>query len=507
MSDGLERVCVIIGRSRHKMVVAELQEAVRQGAKLIELRLDFLAKAIDFQRLLPYRKCPWVVTLRRPRDGGRWPGTEDERLMILRQAIVSGVDYVDLEEDIAASVPRFGKVQRIISYHNLIETPADLDEIYRRMLEIDGDIYKLAVTSQTPADNVRILELLRNAPKPTIAHGMGEIGFPTRLLSLKYGSPFTYAAFNRERGVAPGIPTFDEMRMIYPIGTLNPDTKIFGVAGDPVGHSLSPILHNLMYREMEIDALYLPFRIMRGHFQQSVAAYDSIPVSGYSVTIPHKEAAASMTRNLDRRVIDTGAANTLLRKAKGDFGSWNTDFDAAIDSIRPTPPKNEDGTTIPWNEVQGLVLGAGGAARAIVHALKREGIAVTVSNRTPERAAKLAAEVEGRSVDWAARNSVRCQLIINCTPIGMHPNVDESPIHNSVLKPGLVVFDTVYAPENTLLIKEAKQRGCEVVTGIEMFVRQAAQQFRIFTGQDASLEAMRKLMRKILSPLGLQSEL
>src|SRR5262245_66441901 len=130
-----DRVLVVIGRTRHKMVVVELQEAVKRGAKFIELRLDFLAKAVDFKRLAPYKQCPWVATLRRPVDGGRFGGTEEERQVILRQAVASGAfEWVDLETDVASVIPRFGKVKRIVSYHNLSETPATLDEIYAGML-------------------------------------------------------------------------------------------------------------------------------------------------------------------------------------------------------------------------------------------------------------------------------------------------------------------------------------------------------------------------------------
>ena len=155
-----DRVLVVIGRTRHKMVTVELQEAIKRGTKFIELRLDFLAKAIDFKRLTPYKKCPWVATLRRPADGGRFPGTEPERQVILRQAIVSGAfEWVDLETDVASSIPRFGQVKRIISYHNLSETPANLEDIYARMLSQDGDVYKLAVMAHTPEDVVRLLKL------------------------------------------------------------------------------------------------------------------------------------------------------------------------------------------------------------------------------------------------------------------------------------------------------------------------------------------------------------
>src|SRR5579883_2461809 len=164
-SAGIDRVLVVIGRTRHKMVVVELEEAVRRGAKFIELRLDFLSKAVDFKRLLPHKQCAWVATLRRPQDGGRYPGTEEERLTVLRQAIVSGFEWVDLETDIADKIRRFGSVKRVISYHNMKETPENLEDVYHQMLKQDGDVYKVAVMANTPADVARVLRLQRTAPK------------------------------------------------------------------------------------------------------------------------------------------------------------------------------------------------------------------------------------------------------------------------------------------------------------------------------------------------------
>jgi len=496
----VDRICVIIGRTRHKMVQVELDEAVKRGAKFIELRLDFLAKAVDFQRLLPGRKCPWVATLRRREDGGRWTGGESERKTIIRQAIVAGFDWVDLETDVAEEIRRFGNVKRIVSYHNLNETPTDLQAIYDKMCKQDPDVVKLAVTAQKPSDNMRVLEIIRNAKVPTVGHCMGEMGFPSRILSLKYGAPFVYAAFNKERGIAPGLPSLDELRVHYHIATVDAATEVFGVIGDPVAQSFSPRLHNEMFHRGKINAVYLPFRVPRGELQSTIRNFDEVPVKGWSVTIPHKEGAVALASEVDERVKETGAANTLVRDDKG-FNAWNTDYDAALDSIQTTFPTGEEGLPLPLEESTALVLGAGGAARAVAHALQRAGAEIVISSRTVQRAQALAKEVDGRALDWEGRHTFDCHILINCTPIGMHPNVDESPIHKGYLKPGMLVFDTVYNPESTMLVKEARARGCEVVTGVEMFIRQAALQFQLFTGKEASLEALREVMRRALSPL------
>jgi 3-dehydroquinate dehydratase / shikimate dehydrogenase len=497
---GIDRVCVIIGRTRHKMMIAELEEAVKRGAAFIELRLDFLAKAVDFKRLLPLKKCPWVATLRRREDGGRWTGTEPERKTIMRQAIVGGFDWVDLETDIADEIRRFGNVKRIISYHNLAETPADLEDIYAKMCKQDGDVYKIAVAAQSPADNMRVLKIIENAAKPTVGHCMGEMGFPSRVLSLKYGAPFTYAAFNKERGIAPGLPSMIELKKHYHVDSIDGDTLVFGLIGDPVAHSFSPLLHNQMFRRNGINAVYVPFRVPRGELLPLIQHFEAVPVKGYSVTIPHKEGAAALAKETDARVKETGAANTLVKR-DGGYHAWNTDYQAALESIQSNLPVGEDGQKRELNQCHALVLGAGGAARAVAHALHRAGAHLHIASRTLDRAQTLAREVDGKAHDWEARNSINCDVVVNCTPVGMHPNVDDSPIHGSSLKPGMLVFDTVYNPESTMLIKDARDRGCVVVTGVEMFVRQAALQYQFFTGRPAALDMMRDIMRKALSPL------
>src|SRR5262245_55747422 len=180
MSDDakLARICVVVGRTRHKMMQIELQEAAKSGAKLIEVRLDFLAKAPDFKRLLANRPCPFVATVRRPKDGGRWSGPEDARRTLLRQCIVAGFDWIDLETDVIDSIPRFQKVKRIVSLHDMRGIPDDLEKIYGRMCTQDADVVKIAVTAHSPADNIRVLKLMQNAPKPTVAFCMGDIGVP-----------------------------------------------------------------------------------------------------------------------------------------------------------------------------------------------------------------------------------------------------------------------------------------------------------------------------------------
>jgi 3-dehydroquinate dehydratase/shikimate dehydrogenase len=515
-------ICVVVGRTRHRMVHAEAQEAARRGAHLVELRLDLIKRPPDFKRLLADKPCPFVATVRRPEDGGLFKGSEDARLMLLRQAIVAGFDWVDLETEVIDRIPRFKDVRRIVSYHNLTETPDDLEETHRRMCNQDADIVKIAVRAQHPLDNLRVLRLLEKPTTPTVAFCMGDMGLPSRILGAKFGAPFTYAAFTRERTLAPGLPSLQDVQSVYHYRDINADTQVYGILGDPVAHSLSPRVHNTALRQLGINAVYLPFRVPRTDLPATLKGFNALPVRGYSVTIPHKEQAATLASYQDPAVESTQAANTLIRSDDGSFAAYNTDYQAVVETLRahltvfPVTTANPGSTGIvtslppePQGVLQGkvvLVLGAGGIARAVAHALHREGVGLIISNRTPERATKLAGELGCRFLDWAGRHTQLCDVIVNCTPIGMHPNVDESPLHASILKPGMVVFETIYTPETTLLVKEARARGCNVITGVDLFVRQAALQFRLFTGREPPVELMRNVVKRALSPVALPEE-
>jgi len=204
-------ICVSIGRGRHRHAIAEYRHLVTQGAELVELRLDYINGEPNVRRLIGDRPCPVVITCRRDRDGGKWSGSEEQRMMLLRTAIAEGVEYVDLEDDIAGSIPRFGPTKRIISHHDFRKTPDDLEAIHSRICDLDADIAKICTMANNPHDNVRILRIVEQSEVPTVGMCMGDIGVPTRILAGKFGSPFTYATFHHERALAPGQLSFDQM--------------------------------------------------------------------------------------------------------------------------------------------------------------------------------------------------------------------------------------------------------------------------------------------------------
>ncbi|MCA9070315.1 MAG: type I 3-dehydroquinate dehydratase, partial [Planctomycetaceae bacterium] len=306
-------ICVSIGRTRHKMVIAEHKHLAEHGAELVELRLDWLSRMPDVGRLLKDRPTPCVLTCRRKEDRGRWRGDEDQRLTVLRTGIVSGVEYVDLEDDIAGNIPRYGDTKRIVSHHNFDETPNDLEEIHERMTKLDPDIVKIVTMANSTEDMVRMLKLVSSAKVPTVGFCMGELGQPSRILCGKYGAPFSYATFSKDREMAPGQFSFAEMKKTYRYDKINSETQVFGVLGDPVAHSLSPVIHNAAFEAAGINAVYLPIRIFKRKLKESLDALDWLGIRGYSVTIPHKEGVLEKAKVVDEAAKDIGAANTLFR--------------------------------------------------------------------------------------------------------------------------------------------------------------------------------------------------
>lgn len=474
----------------------EHRALAEKGAELVELRVDYMRKRPDIGLLLKNRPTPVVVTCRRRTDRGRWFGTEEQRLAILREAIIAGAEYVDLEDDIAKSIRRYGNSKRIVSYHNFDETPLELYDIHRRLAQCDPDVIKIVTMANSPADNVRMLEMVGAAEIPTVGFCMGELGTISRILCGRAGSPFTYASFSRERELAPGQLSFAEVRNLYRYNRITKSTRVFGVIGDPIAHSRSPLIHNAAFRHLGIDAVYLPLRIPADLLLNSLTEFDRLGISGYSVTIPHKEGVLQFCNSLDEETDAIGAANTLFRK-DDQWIAANTDASAALESIQEGLKKAGGVTDLVGRRA--LILGAGGAARAVGHALMRNGAAVSVTNRSRDRGRILASELGCQFVSWENRGAEACEILVNCTSVGMHPNLDESPFEQHWISDTTLVFDTVYNPEQTLLLKHARERGCPTVSGIEMFIRQAGRQFELFTGCPAPLDYMKETLRKSMS--------
>lgn len=490
-------ICVSIGRGRHRFVIKEHQHLVEQGARLVELRLDYISGKVNIRRLVADRPCPVVVACRRPNDGGKWTGTEEHRQMLLREAIAEGVEYIDLEDDIAAGIPRFGQTKRIISLHDFRKTPDNLDEIHTRLCKLDPDIVKISTMANHPHDNLRMMDLVRRSKVPTIGLCMGDIGIPTRILANRVGAPMTYGTYHSERALAPGQMSFLQMVEVYRFDQINADTEIYGVVADPIGHSLSPLIHNVAFGQLGLNKVYVPFRVPREDLSQFIDDAPAMGIRGLSITIPHKEEVIKKLTETDGAVRGIGAANTVTFNGAVRAGH-NTDYQAAMTSLEEAMGISGPAEK-PFHGKTAIVLGSGGVGAAITYGLVRRGAHVVVTDCLPQKAAALAERFKCVAIDWAVRHSISADILVNCTPVGMHPNVDETPFDKHHLRPSMVVFDVVYNPENTLLIKDARSRNCTVVTGVEMFVRQACMQFKLFTGHDGPADLMRDVIRRSIA--------
>ncbi|HEX4128803.1 MAG TPA: shikimate dehydrogenase [Pirellulales bacterium] len=493
-------LCVVLACPTAEELLREHHRFVAAGAKLVEWRLDHLRQPFDVAALLSQRPGPVIVTVRLPADGGRWTGTEADREQLLRASIAAGVEYVDLEESTAARIARTGETKRIVSLHDFSGTPDDLPVMHARLARHDADVVKLAALAASTHDAFRMLELLRDSRVATVGLCMGELGTPTRVLAARFGAPWTYAAADGSEPPAPGQLGFVEMRDLYRAESIDANTAMYGVIGDPVGHSRSPAIHNAALASCSMNGVYLPFRVPSGELLTFVDDAISLGIRGLSVTIPHKEGVLARVTHPDEAVREIGAANTLVFGGDVVHG-YNTDRSAAIESLavaldKPTTTPKFDGLTA-------LVLGAGGAAKAIVHGLKRCGARVVIAARTRERAEELARPWQCETVAWHQRHKVSADVLVNCTPLGMSPKIDDTPFDANHLRSTMVVFDTVYNPEQTRLLREAAAVGCMTTSGVEMFIRQAAKQFELFTGQPAPLDVMRAALASTsLQPAG-----
>ena len=493
------------------IALLDVEEAIELGADVVELRMDFLERRGREATEALLRKCerPAIVTNRPIWEGGRNDGDEDERLDSLWEAYELGAAYVDCEllaaERFFARAPDSfksggnGKTKIILSSHNYEETPSDaeLAKIHAACVAAGADIVKIACVCKEIEDVERLERLLRErgGEKETIALGMSEHGQVSRLLAAKFGSYLTFGAIRRGAESAPGQPLLGELRDMYRVPTQTSSTKVMGVIGNPIGHSKSPALHNPCLAAANVDACYVPLLVK--DIKQFLASplFGSEDFVGFSVTIPHKEAALEACAEVDPVAKQIGAVNTLVRQPDGSLKGYNTDYAAAIDAIEVAMEKKTgtpaakalEGKTV-------VVIGAGGAGKALAFGAKFKGANVIIANRSVERAQALADACGGRAVSLEdlAEGRASGDVLANTTSVGMQPYIAESPAPASVLGDFSVVFDAVYTPLDTRLLREAKEAGCEIASGLDMFVGQAARQFELFTGETADISLMRE---------------
>src|SRR3954451_2445040 len=489
----LPRVCVaVIGSDGNE--IAEKAESLVRDNSFIEFRLDYLSKpGLAIPRIKRFLESTLgtvvVATCRRADNGGKFRGSIASQLDILNKAAAAGCQLVDIELQTASKCKpeQLQKLRAraglILSFHDFRATK-NLDETLEKMLVFPADFYKIVTTATTLADNITMIKFLaRESDRHSmVGMCMGEQGVISRVLGVRAGSVFTFASAGAGQETAPGQITAQQLRNVYRIEQVDVATRVYGVVGDPIAHSLSPAIMNAAFRRENVNAVYLALHAKT--LKDLLACIRDIPIHGISVTMPYKEAILAHLDNTDSHTSKVGACNTLVRAQDGNLYGFNTDT-AGI--VRPLERR--------LNTLEGariLVLGAGGAARAAVFGLKERGAEVYILNRSLAHAKKLAHQARARIIKRPDLKKAAFDVIINATPEGMG-NSRESPLEDKEIN-ARYVFDMVYDPPETRLLKLATERGAQVIPGIEMFVHQAARQFEIWTGKPAPWDDMLRVV-------------
>jgi 3-dehydroquinate dehydratase / shikimate dehydrogenase len=483
---------VVIGTEANQ--IAEKAEFLVRDNPFLEFRLDYLSKpGLALPRIKRFLEShPGTVviaTCRRAVSGGKFRGSIDSQLDLLGKAAAAGCQLVDVELQ-TASKCKLAQLQKlrtraalILSFHDFRAT-RKLDETLEKMLAYPADFYKVASTATTLADNVAMIKFLaRQGDRHSlVGMCMGEQGIISRVLGVRAGSVFTFASAVAGEETAPGQVTAQELRNVYRIEQVDVATRVYAVVGDPISHSLSPAIMNAAFRRENVNAVYLALHAKT--LKDLLTCVREIPIHGISVTMPYKEAILPHLDNTDAHTTKIGACNTVVRAQDGKLYGFNTD---AAGIVRPLERR--------LNTLEGariLVIGAGGAARAAVFGLKERGSEVYILNRTAAPAKKLAHQARARIVKRAELKKLAFDVIINATPVGMG-NGRESPLQEQEIN-ARYVFDMIYDPAETRFLKLAKERGAQIIPGIEMFVHQAARQFEIWTGKPAPWDEMLRVV-------------
>jgi len=490
---GIDRLCGVLAAPTARGLRRLLALALRE-TPTAEIRLDWLKNDAERRAFLKWlkvhgpRRAQLIATCRRRVGGGEFAGDAGEELYWLMRAKDAGCAWCDLEVETLRELP--GKSVRgyavpgkvLLSMHDFRKTP-----IFPKKLTLPdaggANAIKVAAMARSLADCARLLRLARES-RDVVAVAMGEIGLPARVLALREGSALAYAPV--AAATAPGQIPLRDLKALYRAHELTRATRVYGVIGNPVGHSLSPLLHNTGYIAAQKDAVYLPFLV-----ENLKAFLKSLPdfgVRGFSVTLPHKEAIFGDLHAVEPLAEKIGAVNTVTVRKDGSLYGSNTDY---VGILRALEKK------IKLRGARVVIYGAGGSARAAAFALDQAGAQVFVCARRPEAGRKLAKAVGGEAINRSALRSLEFQALLNATPIGMFPQEKASPLAAGELNCSLVM-DLIYRPIRTKLLRLAASRNIACVSGVEMFLAQGVAQWEHWMGSKAPESRMRNAVLRAL---------
>ena len=489
----------LLDRAKAAIVESQFLEFRFDSLPSLKQPREVLAPLAEF--LASHRDVAAIATCRRKAHGGSFAGSLSDEMVFLAAAAEAGFALIDLEiESAEESSPAALEVLRevldqtgtalLISFHDF-QGATDPESVFDRIQRFEPDYIKIVNTAHALSDNLALLNWLkqRSGDAQVVGIAMGESGIASRILSLRSGSAFTFAAAPDGAETAPGQMTARTLKELYRVDQLDQATRIYGVAGNPVSHSLSPLMQNSAFRRERVNAVYLPLKT--DSLDDLLRLARELPLSGLSVTMPLKQLVLPHLANVDPLTAKLGACNTIRLGADGKLYGFNTDV-AGI--IRPLEKR------LSIKDRRFLILGAGGAARAAVYGLIEKGGQVALWSRK-EASARELAKASGATVLTRKEIAERdFDVLINATPCGMTGNAHPLPLENNEWK-ARVVFDLVYNPLDTPLLKAAKARGAHTIQGVEMFAYQGARQFELWTGKPApEAEMLRVVLHALNKP-------
>jgi 3-dehydroquinate dehydratase / shikimate dehydrogenase len=488
-----DKICAVVAAADATGMWKQLTAALRV-TRTVELRLDWLADDDEIDKFLARfaKKRPSVTliaTCRRLEAGGKFRGAIAQQLVHLAAAVRSGCAWYDLEIESSSRCPPelldvlLGEGRRISSAHFFGRSPRNLRRVATDLNRGKPDAIKVAVQCDSLTRSTGVLRLARGR-RSMIAVPMGDEALPARVLALREGSALAYAPV--ENATAPGQATLEAMKNLYLADKLRRTTRVYGVIGNPIGHSLSPVLQNTGFQARKTDAVFLPFLVR--DLRDFLRNVEPMGIAGFSVTLPHKQAILRHLDDCDPMAAAIGAVNTVVVRGGGKLYGYNTDYVGVLRALK---------RRIPLRGSRALIFGAGGAARAVAFALAQSGASVCVCARREQAAKALARAVGGEVVERSRLPREFFDAIINATPVGMHPAQGRSPLAARELNCRLV-FDLIYRPRITKLMQLAARRGIETVSGVEMFLAQGTAQWEIWTGERAPVDAMRRAVLRVL---------
>jgi 3-dehydroquinate dehydratase / shikimate dehydrogenase len=488
-----DKICAVVAAADVGVMWRQLVRAIRE-TRTVELRLDWLPGDREIGQLLRrlarrHFRATLIATCRRKVAGGRYRGTIAQQLIHLAEALRAGCGWYDLEIESASKCPEellevlLGEGSQIISAHFFRSFPRNANRILRQLSGRGTDAVKIAAQCDSLADSLRLLRFAR-ARRNAIVVPMGEVALSARILALREGAALAYAPV--ETATAPGQIPLEEMRHLYRADRITRRTRVYGVIGDPIVHSLSPQMQNAAFQARRMDAVYLSFLVR--DLNDFLRAIQPLGIAGFSVTLPHKEKILRHLDDCDPLAAKIGAVNTVVVRGGGKLYGYNTDYVGVLRALEQR---------IPLRGSRVLIFGAGGVARAVAFALAQGGASVCVCSRRPHRARALARAAGGQAIPRVNVRREFFDAIVNATPVGMFPAIGRSPLDARELNCRLV-FDTIYRPRVTKLMQLAARRGIETVSGVEMFAAQGAAQWEIWTGERAPEAAMRRAVQRAL---------